>query len=431
MGVLAPNIVNTLGRPVPLRLVFGEDGVELFEQAIGAFKILVPSDRGRLSVTLHLPLEGTRLVVIAPDGSQHTPGDAAVTATVEVDPKTRGNGCYHAVVLAPNGHFGIYATFSEAASAGFVPWNFWYFPYRRDLTPDSSVFNVDLWDPLTKYEAAFGVEGALQWEYDNHSDIGRPGCGAWEGHCEAGSFASVIFEEPKAVTHNGVTFTPEEVKFLAAEVSPRIVWFDGVDPNTKKDDDELWVISADFNKDGTDERLKPSADPERFGQELLGFMKTLRLNLSRDRQPVVVDLRDAHGKEPKSLWNHAVYRYRIRYAQPDAADLRRVEGRLLLMANRDDFEPDGSSTGLPTGNPVTRELVFESRLADDGGLINDDVLKLRAVWAPEWTHGAATTYMPRHVVAIRGVTEAERSNPRSNPRVQLAHVLQLARMRRD
>lgn len=432
MGVLAPNIVNTLASSVLLPLVFDREEAVTFERTLGGFKIFVPSTQGGwLEVGFHrhhAPSHGARLVVFGPDGTEPVSASPGVgMVRIRVDPKTRTDGVYRAVVHAPTGTFAIYATYTEAARAKVTPWNFWYFPYRQDFEPDSSVFNIDLWDPLTKYEAAFGVEGVLQWELEHHSQFARPDCDGWEGHCHLAAIASVIFEEPKAVEHNGVTFTTEEVKFLAAEVSGRIADFDAA---------EMWAVSPEFNKDGADEGVKPSDAPERFGGEICGLLWALHKNIARDGQCLVVDMRDPNGSVPEAVWNHAVYAYRTWYAQRDLVDLNIVEGQTTLFANRDDFNPDGSSTGLPTDDPLTRELHYRVRFSADGTLRNDSdfdagFARLDAVWAPSVT--GERTFVPRYAAPLEEVGRPSGASPAAseyeNPGVKLEHVLELVKLR--
>lgn len=71
--------------------------------------------------------------------------------------------------------------------------------------------------PLAKYDQAFhsGARKAVQWERDNH--VQGP---SWSGHCNG--LAAAAQRHPKepmnAVTRNGVTFDPRDIKALLAEV---------------------------------------------------------------------------------------------------------------------------------------------------------------------------------------------------------------------
>lgn len=420
MGVLAPNIVNTLGRPVPLRLVRGVDDVVTFERGMGAFEVYVPVRHGRLEVNLLLPHRGTRFTVIAPDGTVHAPArEEDDTIWVYVTPKNWGGGRFRIVVIAPSGSFSLYATFSERGSADVVPWNFWYFPFKRDFKPDSSVFNIDLWDPLNKYEYAFGVEGALQWEYDNHSDITRPDVQGWEGHCQLGCIASLLFEEPKAVTYNGVDFTAEEVKFLATEVAGRLAKFDS---------EREWKLPKPLNT-GAEIGLKPDGASGRFATELFGLIAFLRDNVRIGRRPLITDLRDAKGGDPVAKWNHAVYAYRIEFVQPLVFDLQSVRCRLVLMANRDDHNPDGSSTGLPTGNPTTRAVEFVAKVETGDFRVDATTTVVERVQVQADDPSAATTYFPRHAVGLVGTEDLLVPTKYENPKIKFEHVSKLVRLR--
>ena len=72
--------------------------------------------------------------------------------------------------------------------------------------------------PLHKYDRAFhGQRGlAVQWERTYHAGSNRED---WAGHCNGFSGAAQRHREPqKAVTRNGVTFQPQDIKALLAEV---------------------------------------------------------------------------------------------------------------------------------------------------------------------------------------------------------------------
>ena len=419
MGVLAPNIVNTLGKPVPLRLVRNSDDVVTFDRSVGAYEVYVPVQHGRLEVNLLLPHAGTRFSVIAPDGTVHAPareGDDRIW--VYVTPKNWGDGRFRIVVIAPSGMFSLYATFSERGAADVVPWNFWYFPFKRDFKPDSSVSNIDLWDPLLKYESAFGVEGVFDWELKYHSDLERKREG-WEGHCQLGCMASLLFEEPKDVTYNGIDFTAEEVKFLATEVAGRLAQFDSK---------HEWKLPEVLNT-GAEIGLMPDGASGKFVTELFGLIAFLRDNIRLDRRPLITDLRDAKGSDPIAKWNHAVYAYRIEFVQPLVFDLQSVRCRLVLMANRDDHNPDGSSTGLPTGDPTTRALEFVARVENGDFLIDATTTVVECVRARADDPAADTTYFPRHAVGLVGSEDLLVPTQYENPRIKFEHVAKLVQLR--
>ena len=299
-----------------------------------------------------------------------------------------------------------------------VPWNFWYFPYKRDFEPDSSVFNTDLWDPLRKYQRAFGVEGAFDWEVKHHSDLlgKREG---WEGHCQLGCMASLLFEEPKDATYNGVDFTAEEVKFLAIEVAGRLAQFDPA---------HEWTLPEEFNT-GALQGVKPRGEPGQFTNELFGLIAMLRGNLGDDSRPLITDLRDAKAADPVAKWNHVVYAYRITYVQPQVFDLETVRCRLVLEANRDDHNSDGSSTGLPTGSPTTRELEFVARVENGGFRIDAATTTLEAVRVRADDPSARTTYFPRHAVGLVGSNNLLVPTKYENPKIKFEHVAKLVRLR--
>lgn len=70
---------------------------------------------------------------------------------------------------------------------------------------------------LEKYDNVFnnGTSSAATWEKTNHGPNGAD----WAGHCNGWTAASQRHQEPsKAVTKNGVTFQPRDIKALLVEV---------------------------------------------------------------------------------------------------------------------------------------------------------------------------------------------------------------------
>lgn len=71
---------------------------------------------------------------------------------------------------------------------------------------------------LDKYDRAFGTKAA-QWERTNHTRSSRSADADWAGHCNGAASAAQRHKEPyKKVERNGVTFTPQDIKALLAEI---------------------------------------------------------------------------------------------------------------------------------------------------------------------------------------------------------------------
>ena len=91
-----------------------------------------------------------------------------------------------------------------------VPWNFYYWPAEGNLAPS------DGHAVLRRYATAVGKSGddAARWELDNHVSASGD---QWAGHCHNAAPASAIFEQPRPTVIGGVSFSEEEMEFLATE----------------------------------------------------------------------------------------------------------------------------------------------------------------------------------------------------------------------
>lgn len=76
--------------------------------------------------------------------------------------------------------------------------------------------------PLEKYDSVFNKNAtakAVDWERKNHTVGANDDSAAWAGHCNGFSAASSRHQEPsKQVVRDGVTFYPEDIKALLAEI---------------------------------------------------------------------------------------------------------------------------------------------------------------------------------------------------------------------
>lgn len=108
--------------------------------------------------------------------------------------------------------------FSElplTGKADYVPYSGHWYPEK---TGGTAPYSLREDSPLHKYDRAFhGQSGlAVQWERRWHAGRERED---WAGHCNGFSGAAQRHSEPrKAVTRNGITFQPKDIKALLAEV---------------------------------------------------------------------------------------------------------------------------------------------------------------------------------------------------------------------
>jgi len=111
----------------------------------------------------------------------------------------------------------------SVASAGWYHGD--YYPFSADGIARRDDENS--LSPAEKYDAAFhqGRSLAASWERKHHGHARNPE--SWEGHCNGVAAAITFAPEAKhTVTVNNVTFTPEDIKALLAEIffaSPTIM----------------------------------------------------------------------------------------------------------------------------------------------------------------------------------------------------------------
>lgn len=336
MSILAPNQLNSIDMIKPLLLTDSRGKATVFKSKIGLHRLVVPSDLGgRLTVEIGMqtPDPDIRIVVNDSSGNSHFPPDRDLPVHIDLAPGARGGHTFMVFARAPSGRYALKATFTDFGVArdrdgsALIPWNFWFFPYAQDQKERSAWGGTAL-QPLQKYEKAFDNPGALAWEREKHADP-HGTAGPADGHCHNAAAASVLFEPPpdEGLTHNGVHFKAEELKFLATEFfgsyrALRFVW-------------ELHGTEPQMN--GPLHWLKPSDDPKFFAtyRELntkvpagfLALLTTLREEIRDQGHALIMDLGDASGAVHSEVWNHAVYQYTTEYWQTKGEDPLLVEGR--------------------------------------------------------------------------------------------------------
>lgn len=434
-NVLAPNILNTIELTHTLPLVDDERRATRFELSVGVFRIVVPSNHGgTLRVGFHdpEPYAELSLVVIDPHGARHFRHSLEATElAIRIKKGEAGSSVFYAVVQSPKRDFWIYAKYQESGWARdalgkpLIPWNFWFFPFQRESRHGASAFKTEQWDPLGKYEKAFGAHGVMVWELDHHSDYDQPR-EEWAGHCSVIAPASILFEEPPPLSDpiNGVRFTGEEVKLLLGEVVGRYVQFG----------DDGWKLPEKLNKDGPDEGIKPGDDDrasKRFAAPLLGLLKLLRSALQDRGAPLVMGFRDAAGNTPSAVWNHVVYRFETTYRQYNLDDLRVVQATTVLHANAD-AATDGSTSGLPTTHGgAERHLVYTVRF-DRTGQLGRGTKKDIPHSDDRWIRcgvGAEEGYAIRHAYSVKKLGTEVITDGIGNEMIERSNVLRLAKLR--
>lgn len=454
MSIVAPNRMNTLRFPfirLPLMGLF--DKAFPLESTLGLFEVYVPSRHGgRLTIGFgkeHKSDENI-LWVDAPDGTRTRMTDKR-PVRIEIAPHARGDGIFRVYVSSPGGAFSIYAWFEEIGFARersgepLIPWNFWYFPFGHAVP--GNLWQDSLLQPLQRYEKAFGVPGVVKWEAEHHSDP-RSEKDPWVGHCHDCAGASILFERPpeEGVRHGGVHFTSEELKLLAAEYFGRfgsVKW--------------LWSLPDEGGpKRGPFHEQRPHEDEQGFGRaSVLGdFINMLRNHLRDGGHAIRMDLRDETGVDHRAVWNQAVYRYVIRYAQKHVDDMGLLDCEMTMNAN-DDVQPadaadsgmpaevsdrrDGSRTPTPSGLGRDFRIVFRMRFDADGWM-DPSSADNRWLWTKRvnlpppggtGTTMGLLTFAPRNAHRLIATRPHGSPNPGGdgNPRIRPDDVLKLLRLR--
>lgn len=451
LSELLANEMNTLKYGVPLPLMENEDSAMAYH-SWGIHTVVVPSNEGgRLRVGIRgarAELRELTLLLKAANGAEASlvRSPASWEARIDFAPGTRGaDGRCTALVHAnaPGSTYEIYAIFEDAGFARSkdghpsIPWNFWYFPFAHDA--DGNAFDNDVLAPLQRYEAAFDVRGAFDWELAHHGDpyMNRA---EWEGHCHFASIASILFEPPPVagVTHNDVLLLCEEVKFLATEFAGSFVLL-GLPWSLPEENDR--------KKDGDFHEKKPNENSTKFARwDVLGqLLVVLRQRIRDDGQMLTMDLRDPDAHE--AIWNFAVYRYTTRYWQLDVDVPTRCEGETTLFANAADLpDPKTGSTGSPVKQP--KQVNGEWKFENQGGGGQERVLRYQMDFG---TGGSMNTlspdnrwwsvkrrkvskvkfYAPRHAMSVERLLEPGVRNIENggNPHIQRDHILGLLKLR--
>jgi hypothetical protein len=103
-----------------------------------------------------------------------------------------------------------------------APWTFYYWPTALKIKQSDGSEKTNTWsdqaaDVMDRYGQAFSLDGAA-CRLAEKTDHGTPSVGAgWEGHCHNSAPASILFEQPTAITYKGISFDEEEMEYLAAE----------------------------------------------------------------------------------------------------------------------------------------------------------------------------------------------------------------------
>jgi hypothetical protein len=304
-----------------------------------------------------------------------------------------GHGWYCA---RPSGAGQLDTTFLQECRVTPRPWNFYWWcdvPSALNLYEELGEYD---YAPLAKYDRIFGTEArAIEENVDQGTD-------EWSGHCLGGAIASAVLKQPepsRLALSQGIT--RDDLEGLWSELGDNGRHEGGIGmfgcpavipkPKQEKPDDEAdgFVRMAQFtlesylyglpNGDGADPR-------DRRGRSLVANLRSTE-------------------KDPRAVWNHAVYDYFAVFqeaASPGSeteAQERLVNVLVELGANRCDHLP-------PTDGQDDREVRYAY------------TVRYSAAGLPEksddndWLYVARdAVYAPSNIVAIKGQVIWESREP--------------------
>ncbi len=272
-------------------------------------------------------------------------------ATTQIDYPVAFNqhGWYYVKVVDRESISKISNTFIQTGEASYRPWNFWYWPLKKnDDNPQLNLYGEG--GALDKYDALFGTQ-ARQYEeswYGGYVD--RKTGIKWDpgdGHCWGASVASILLPQPNdSVYHR---FSNDEMEGLVSELA---------DTN---------VIYERIVSDVPPIKPRPGKDEvDKFISKIhVGLVLHLLLNENQDNRPLQSNLRDLNGNNPNAIWNHAIYKYESSMKESEEGKEDIVEITTTLYSNYDLIPP--------TNNTVDRidTYVYKLRFTAEGVILKD------------------------------------------------------------
>jgi hypothetical protein len=177
---------------------------------------------------------------------------------------------------------------------------------------------------LTKYDRAFhgNQTPAATWEQKNHTRSQSDKDAGWAGHCNGWAASAQRHAEPqKSVVRNGVTFTPNDIKALLAEVymNANSVFLGGTRCGNRNS--PCVPTNPDARPSPTQMNSYEDVNPAAFHVVLTNW-------IGRFKHPVLFD-----EKNDGEVWNYPIYHYVYSFT-----DLKSAAEAQALISN------DGRST---------------------------------------------------------------------------------------
>jgi hypothetical protein len=175
-------------------------------------------------------------------------------------------------------------------------------PWGTNMGRDHLTTNPSGASPIRKYDLAFyggATDRAAQWEIVNHTK-NHPettSVSNFPGHCNGVAAAAARHQEPRQpVVRNGITFTPQDLKALLAEIymsaSYRMIAGDKCEENQIR-----MKIDSRANK-----QIMDSCEDTNPGSFHVGLANWV----GRKQQVIILDT-----EANEEIWNYAVYAYSV------------------------------------------------------------------------------------------------------------------------
>jgi len=324
-------------------------GIKKTMASKSCFKVYVPTRwGGKLKITT---TNGTITKLKYPDKSDYSNGS---------ETGTDKQGWYTFGVFDAD-NYEVKAEFIQTGQASKRPWNFYWW----SLIPGTTTL-YSIPGPLSKYDAKFGTT-ARSWEETNHG-----GTVGWFGHCLGASYASILLNQPTAIS--GFSATNDEMEGLWAELGEK----DGIEICP----DEVFGIPAGPPTSGSDATDAYAGKFHRIMEQYVkGLGKVLQSNLRED-------VPNTDG--PDAVWNHGVWKYEAKYEEASGDNEKVVKIAITVYANGDHTPP--------TDDVIDRVISYVYIIEYSGGVVNE------SSGSQDWISvGGAAKYTPKWLSYITGV----------------------------
>jgi hypothetical protein len=240
-----------------------------------------------------------------------------------------------------------------------IPWTFWYWPTARGTTYWQRAGEI-----MAKYGKAFNKDpdDCKKEEQTVHVTEPTPtGNYDWQGHCHLAASASMMFEEPKPVKHNGQSFDTVEMKYIALEYfgnfgrflsiwelkkgkkkvgkydvtgyfkpgepKKRQQFIEGLksefvgpkeSPDDPKINQQLGDLADTFIKDAGSESAFEKQMNQWFGELAAEFYGALIQYMREKKHPLMANMRGYYSNMgAMEVWNHCLFWYKATYEEKD------------------------------------------------------------------------------------------------------------------